>query len=263
MNQVAIVTGGSSGIGKATACMLSKAGYRVYELSRREGQPQEGIIHITADVTDRTAVFRAVEQVLAAESRIDLLVNNAGCGISGAVECADPDDVRRQFEVCFFGVLNCIQTVLPTMRAQRSGHIINVSSVAAPIAIPFQAFYSSVKAAINSLTFALRNEVKPFAIKVCAVQPGDVQTGFTDNRKKSNSGKEIYGDSLMSAVRVMEQDERRGMQPETVAKTILRAASSRNPRALYTVGIQYKLFALIAKFFPATLVNYLVGKIYS
>ena len=139
MPSVAIVTGGSGGIGLATARLLARSGYAVYELSRG-GRGEEGITHLTADVTDRDAVFAAVQTVIGREGRIDLLVTHAGFGISGAVECTDPADAHAQLEVNFFGALNCIQAVLPTMRAQHGGHIVNISSVAAPIAIPFQAF---------------------------------------------------------------------------------------------------------------------------
>ncbi len=261
MKMVAIVTGGSSGIGKATATALSRAGYCVYEFSRR-GQSDEHVRHMTADVTDRNSVTAGVKAVLMEQGRIDVLVNNAGFGISGAVEYTDPADAHAQLEVNLFGALNCVQAVLPTMRAQGSGYIVNISSVAAPIAIPFQGFYSAAKAAINSMTLALRNEVRPFGVKVCALQPGDVKTGFTDARKKSTAGADIYGTALKRAVEVMEHDEQNGMPPEAVANTVLRAVKSKRPRALYTVGTQYKLFAIIAKLLPTTFVNYLVGKIY-
>lgn len=262
MKQIAIITGGSSGIGLATAKLLSENGYAVYELSRH-GASSGGITHITADVTDRESVQSAVQTVLDKEGRVDLLVNNAGFGISGAVECTTSADAHAQLEVNFFGTLNCIQAVLPAMRAQHGGHIVNLSSVAAPIAIPFQAFYSATKAAINSLTLSLRNEVRPFCIKVCAVQPGDVRTGFTAARKKSAEGEAIYGRTLTHAVEVMEHDEQNGMPPEAVARLILKAAAAKNPKALYTTGLTYKLFTLIAKVLPATAVNYLVGKIYA
>ena len=261
MNRVAIVTGGSSGIGKATAKALSGAGYCVYEFSRSGGS-EAGVRHITVDVTQRDSVFAGVDAVLAQQGRIDVLVNNAGFGISGAVECTDPADVHAQLEVNFFGALNCIQAALPAMRAQGGGHIVNISSVAAPIAIPFQAFYSAAKAAVNSMTLSLRNEVRPFGVQVCALQPGDVRTGFTNARKKSALGEDIYGEALKRAVEVMEHDERNGMPPEAVARAVLRAVGAKRPRPLYTVGAQYRLFALIAKLFPAAFVNYLVGKIY-
>ena len=261
MKRVCVLTGGSSGIGKATAELLTKNGFTVYELSRN-GADTEQIRHITADVTDAAQVKAAIETVMNTEGQIDLLVNNAGFGISGAVEFTDPKDAFSQLNVNFFGSLHGIQAVLPYMRAQKSGHIVNISSVAAPIAIPFQAFYSATKAATNSLTLALRNEVKPFGIKACAILPGDVKTGFTAARKKSCAGADVYGAAIDRAVAVMEHDEQNGMPPEQVAKAVLRAANAKNPKAFYTVGFQYQLFVLLAKLLPASLTNALVGMIY-
>ena len=258
--KVAIVTGGSGGIGKAAASLLFKNGYTVYELSRH-GADADGVTHLTADVTDAASVNSAVATVIEREGRIDLLVNNAGFGISGAVECTSEADAKAQFDVNFFGQLRCIQAVLPYMRKQRCGHIVNLSSVAAPIAIPFQSFYSATKAAVNSLTLSLRNEARPYGVQVCAVQPGDVRTGFTAARKKSAAGEDVYP-ALAHAVAVMEHDEQTGMPPEAVARTILRAASARRPRPLYTVGPKYRVFAVIAKFLPVRATNYLVGLIY-
>ena len=261
MKRVCLLTGGSSGIGKATAERLAKDGFTVFELSRR-GADAEGIRHITVDVTDPSQVREAVRRVLEVEGRIDLLVNNAGFGISGAVEFTDPKDAFAQLDVNFFGALHCVQAVLPAMRAQKAGHIVFVSSVAAPIAIPFQAFYSATKAATNSLTLALRNEVKPFGVKVCAILPGDVKTGFTAARKKSCDGAEVYGEAIDHAVAVMEHDEQNGMPPEMVAKAVLRAANTKNPKAFATVGFQYQVFVLLSKILPATWTNALVGMIY-
>ena len=261
MKRVCVLTGGSSGIGKATANLLAKNGFTVYELSRN-GADAESIRHITADVTEPMQVKAAIAQVLAEQGQIDLLVNNAGFGISGAVEFTDPKDAFAQLNVNFFGALHCIQAVLPQMRTQKSGHIVNISSVAAPIAIPFQAFYSATKSATNSLTLALRNEVKPFGIKACAILPGDVKTGFTAARKKSCAGADVYGVAIDRAVAVMEHDEQNGMPPELVAKAVLRAANAKNPKAFATVGFQYQVFVLLAKLLPATWTNALVGMIY-
>jgi NAD(P)-dependent dehydrogenase (short-subunit alcohol dehydrogenase family) len=261
MKRVCMLTGGSSGIGLATAELLAKEGFTVYELSR-SGKDAANIIHLTADVTDAAQVRDAVARVLAAEGQIDLLVCNAGFGISGAVEFTDPADAYAQLNVNFFGALHCIQAVLPTMRAKKAGHIVLVSSVAAPIAIPFQAFYSATKSATNSLMLSLRNELKPFGVQVCAVMPGDVKTGFTAARKKSLAGEEVYGKALERAVAVMEHDEQNGMPPLLVAKSILRAANEQHPRALRTVGAQYKIFVVLAKLLPASWTNALVGMIY-
>ncbi|MEN6593326.1 MAG: SDR family NAD(P)-dependent oxidoreductase [Clostridiaceae bacterium] len=261
MKRVCIVTGGSNGIGKATAELLAENGYTVYEFSRG-GKDYGAVRHVTADVTDPIQVRAAVKTVLDAEGSIDLLVSNAGFGISGAVEFTDLADAHAQMDVNFFGALHCVQAVLPIMRAAKRGHIVLVSSVAAPIAIPFQSFYSATKAAVNSLTLALRNELKPFGIKVCAVLPGDVKTGFTAARKKSLAGAEVYGTALDHAVAVMEHDEQNGMPPVRVAKAVLAAAGEKNPRAFRTVGFQYQLFVFLAKLLPATWVNALVGMIY-
>ena len=261
MKPVCVVTGGSNGIGKATADLLARNGYTVYEFSRG-GADTASVRHITADVTDPAQVNAAFAKVIEAEGRLDLLVSNAGFGISGAVEFTDPADAHAQMDVNFFGALYCVQAALPVMRAAGHGHIVLISSVAAPIAIPFQSFYSASKAAISSLTLALRNEVKPFGVKVCAVLPGDVKTGFTAARRKSLAGADVYGKALEHAVAVMEHDEQSGMPPVRIAKAVLRAASTRNPRAFRTVGLQYHLILLLAKLLPATWMNGLVGLLY-
>ena len=175
MKKIAIVTGGSSGIGKAAALMLCENGYTVYELSRR-GENYSSIFHITADVTNPASIAAAAAKVIEKEGRIDLLVNNAGFGISGPVEFTDSADAHAQLEVNFYGAFNCIQAVLPQMRAQAGGRIINLSSVAAPIAIPFQAFYSASKAAVIGLTRALAKELGPSGITVNCVAPGVIDT---------------------------------------------------------------------------------------
>lgn len=261
MKRVCVLTGGSSGIGKATANLLAQNGFTVYELSRNGADAGE-IRHITADVTQPEQVKAAIAAIFEQEGQIDLLVNNAGFGISGAVEFTDPKEAFDQLNVNFFGTLHCIQAVLPHMRAQKSGHIVNISSVAAPIAIPFQAFYSATKSATNSLTLALRNEVKPFGVKACAILPGDVKTGFTAARRKSCAGAEVYGAAIDHAVAVMEHDEQNGMPPELVARAVLRAANAKNPKAFATVGFQYQVFVLLSKLLPASLTNALVGMIY-
>ena len=146
MNKTAIVTGGTSGIGKAAALALKNDGWTVYELSRRL-TGTEGINHITADITDESGVAAAVEQVVSAEGHIDLVVNNAGFGISGAVEFTDTEDAKRLFDTDFFGMVRINRLIIPIMRKQGGGKIINISSVAAPIPIPFQTYYSAAKAA--------------------------------------------------------------------------------------------------------------------
>ena len=185
--RVALVTGASSGIGLAAANALLDAGYTVYGLSRHPF-PGARHTHLVADVTDEAQVRAAVDAVLAREGRIDLLVNNAGFGISGAVEFTDYAAARRQFDVNLFGTLHCIRAVAPHMRARHGGTILNGGSVAGAIPIPFQAFYSAAKAAVASVTMALQNELRPFSVNVCALLPGDVRTGFTAAREKNAAG---------------------------------------------------------------------------
>lgn len=259
---VCLVTGGTSGIGRAVCGYLVRQGCRVYELSRRE-QGTEGTVHFSADVTDESGVNAAVEKLLAETGRIDVLVNCAGFGISGAVEYTRAEDAKRQMDVNFFGMVNVTKAVLPHMRRQGAGRIVNVSSVAAPVAIPFQAFYSASKAAINAYTLALANEVRPYGIQVCAVQPGDIATGFTDARKKSEAGDEEYGGRISRSVGVMERDERGGMDPADAGEKIGKIALKKSSKPLYTIGFSYQLVCLLVRLLPAGLMNRLVGKLYA
>ncbi|MGN0824586.1 MAG: SDR family oxidoreductase, partial [Candidatus Coproplasma sp.] len=234
--KVALVTGGSSGIGKAVCEKLAKEGYTVYEFSRREREKQPDIRHISCDVTDENAVKSSVKQIISECGRIDLLVNNAGSGISGAVEFTELDEAKRLFNVNFFGNVALTSAVVPYMRKAGCGKIINISSVAGDLSIPYQSFYSAGKAAINSLTLALRNELKDFNINVCALMPGDVHTGFTEVRKKSVVGDDVYGGKINHAVAAMERDELNGMKPETLAKKVLKLAKKKRVKPFYTCG---------------------------
>lgn len=173
-----------------------------------------------------------------------------------------PQTPRKQFDVNFFGMVNMNRAVIPFMRRAGGGRIVNISSVAAPIAIPFQAYYSAAKAAINSYTMALINEVRPYGISVCAVQPGDICTGFTGAREKSYAGDEIYSGRISRSVAVMEHDEQNGMKPETAAHLIATVASAKKVRPVYTIGFKYRLFCALVKILPAGLVSYIVGRIY-
>lgn len=260
--KTAVITGGSSGIGLATAQLFSSKGYKVYELSRK-GKTNGKIKHITCDVTDENSVREAMKAIYEEEYSIDVLVNNAGFGISGAVEFTDLEAAKKQFDVNFFGCVTCCNEVIKYMRKTGGGTIINLSSMAAPLSIPFQAFYSASKSAINSLTLALANELKPFNIKVCAVMPGDVKTGFTAAREKSTAGDTLYSGILEKSVATMEHDEQNGMSPERIAKQIYALSLKDSPKPLSTVGVQYKTFAFLAKVLPMKTVNYIVGLIYS
>lgn len=261
MRRVAVITGGSSGIGRATCQLLGQAGYTVYELSRRGGD-QAGVAHIKTDVTDDKEVARALGTIHAAEKRIDLVVSNAGMGISGATEFTDIAEAKALFDVNFFGAAAFVKAAAPYLRQSR-GRAIFVGSVAGQIAIPFQSYYSASKAALLSLCEAMRGELRPFGVSLCCLMPGDVRTGFTAARARSTQGDDLYKGRIARSVAVMEKDEQSGMPPEQVAKAVLKAARRRRVAPLYTVGGAYKLLVFLTRLLPRSLANYIVGRIYA
>lgn len=260
--KVAVVTGGSSGIGRCAAAALAQAGCRVYELSRRD-IPQEGVTHLFADVTGEESVLAAMKQIVRESGSIDILVNCAGFGISGAVEFTDLSDAKEQFNVNFFGMVNANKAVLPYMRQKGGGRIVNISSVAAVAHIPFQTYYSASKAAIESYTCALANEVRPFGITVTCVQPGDIRTGFTEARKKSPQGDDVYCGRIGRSVAGMEKDERNGMAPEAAGKFIAKTALRKSVKPIYTLGFGYRCLSLLCKLLPCRFRNWIVGLLYA
>lgn len=260
--KIAVVTGGSSGIGFCTARALRNAGCIVYELSRREFSC-ESIRHLSVDVTDEQGVQAAIAHIAAETGKIDILVNCAGFGISGAVEFTALSDAKEQFDVNFFGMVNVTKAVLPLMREKGGGRIVNISSVAAVAHIPFQTYYSATKAAIESYTCALANEVKPFGISVTALQPGDICTGFTAARKKTIAGDEVYGGRISRSVAGMERDEQKGMSPEFAGNYIAKIALQKRVKPIYTVGFGYKCLSVLCKVLPCRLRNWIVGLLYA
>ena len=262
MNEVVIITGGTSGIGLATAKLLRSRGCRVYDFSRRPHADTPD--HLSVDVTDENAVRNAVEALFAREGRIDILINNAGFGISGAMEFTESKDAHRLMEVNLFGMDNMIRAVLPHMRAAGRGRIVNISSVAGVFAIPFQAWYSISKAAVRSLTLALANEVAPYGVQVTSVLPGDIKTGFTAAREKSAAGDDAYGGRIARSVARMERDEQGGMSPEAAARTIVRVATKPgNVKPCYTIGLSYKCLVFLERLLPGGAVKRLLYMMYA
>ena len=260
--KTAIVTGGSSGIGRCTAMALRDAGCRVYEFSRRDN-PIPGGRHRGVDVTNEEQVRAAVAEILKGAGQIDILVNCAGFGISGAVEFTPAQQARRQFDVHFFGVGSVSRAVIPVMREQGSGRIVNVSSVAAVAHIPFQAFYSASQAAVSSYSCALDNELRPYGIRVTAVQLGDIRTGFTQARQKSAEGDDAYGGRISRSVSRMERDEETGMSPEFAARFLARVALKPRSAPIRTAGLMYQFLNLLCKLLPAGLRNGIVYALYA
>lgn len=258
---VAIVTGASSGIGLATAKMLMKNGVIVYGLARNEFESEFN--YIRCDVTDYENVQNAVKSIFDKEGQIDYLVNCAGMGISGSVENTTEQNMKKIFNVNFFGTVNMCKATVPFMRQNKSGHIVNISSVAGELPIPFQTFYSATKASIESFTAGLAMEVKPFGIRAVCVLPGDTKTGFTQAREKNTADDESYGERINKSVGQMEHDETHGMTPESVAKVICKVLSKKNPKPINAVGFKYKFFLFLSKILPKKFVYKILYKLYA
>lgn len=255
-----LITGGSSGIGLATVQYFVSKQWQVFELSR-SGNSSEQVSHIYCDVTDESSVQQALVEVMKHTNHVDVVISNAGFGISGPIEFTDSNAAKKQFEVNFFGAFYLVKAVLPILRQQGYGRILFTSSVAAELSIPYQGFYSASKSAINALALALANEVREFGIHVAVLMPGDVATGFTNAREKEIKGAEVYR-KAHSAVAAMEKDERSGMPPTQMARCLYKMATNQSPKPMYVGGTIYKFFCLLNRLLPKRLVNWIVGKLY-
>lgn len=260
--RVVLVTGASSGIGKATAIKFANSGDKVYGMAL-DDCAFDNVVMLKGDITSQEDVTRCVKFVLEKEGRIDILLNIAGFGISGSVEFCDMASIEKQMDVNFLGAVRMAKEVLPIMREQKSGVIMNVTSPAGAIfPMPYQAFYASSKGALEMFTHSLRVEVKNFGIKVFAVTPGDTKTGFTNAREKQTADKEnIYAKEVTSVSR-MEKFEQKGMSPEKVANVIFRMCGKKNPPPSKLVGFEYKVYAFLNRIVPKRFVLWFLPKIY-
>ena len=254
-----MVTGGTSGIGLAAVEALRARGCVVYALSRR-GQ---GEGHIPCDVADEKSARAAVEAVLKKEGRIDILVNCAGFGISGAGELTPLESAKKQLDVNLYGTANMVNAVIPAMRAQGGGRIVNTGSVAGFVPIPFQTWYSASKAAVQSYTMAMANELSPFGITLTAVLPGDTRTGFTAARQKIDDPEGLYGGRITRSVERMEHDEQHGVPAQKVGDLIARVALKRRVKPLYIPGFSYNLLNVLMRLLPSGVANRLIGILYA
>ncbi len=258
--KVVIITGASSGIGLATANYLVEKGCKVYGISNREFKSDK-FEHLVCDVCNRDEMSKAFEYVYQKEKRIDVLVNNAGIGISGAIEYIKKEDLDKIFEINIKAVISSSGLILPYLRESK-GKIVNTSSVAAVFSIPFQACYSATKSAIETFSLALANEVKKQGIKVTCIRPGDTKTGFTQARIKTEVENEVYGKKITKSVQKMEKDEQNGDSPLKVAKVMYKVIKKKNPPYVVTVDFIYKFLCVLSKILPLRFVNYIVGKMY-
>jgi len=237
VSRVVLVTGASSGLGGATAAHLASLGHRVYAASRRGTvDRQSTAVALAMNVDDETSVNAAIESVFLKEGRIDVVVNCAGFGIFGAIEDTSIAMAQSQFNTNLFGVLRVCRGVLPLMRSKGGGLIINVTSIAGELSLPFQGLYSATKFAVEGLSDALRVEVRPFGINVVLVQPGDFRTGFTDARRVAGTDDSAYAARASHALAIAASDERAGADPHQLAVAIERIVASQRPNARYVVG---------------------------
>ena len=255
-----VITGASKGIGKAAAAAFSHAGDRVYNLSRHDPSDPNAAF-VPCDVTDEAQCKEAIETVLSEAGCIDVLILNAGFGISGPVETTAIEAAQKQFDVALFGAIRVLKPALPALRKTK-GMILFTSSVAGVTPIPYQAFYSAAKAGINSLVMALRNELKGTGIRVAAVLPGDVKTDFTAAREKNEANVALYPNEVRS-VQKMEHDEQHGMPPERIANRFLKLSRQRNPKPFCSVGFAYSAVLVLMKLLPARFANWVLGKLYA
>lgn len=250
---VALVTGASSGIGYATAKALQNAGFRVFGTSRRAvADRSDGVTMLTCDVTDDASVTKLVEEVLIKAGRIDLLVNNAGIGLLGGAEESSTAQAQALFDVNVFGVLRVTNAVLPTMRRQGKGRIVNLSSVLGLIPAPCSALYSSTKHAIEGYSESLDHELRTFGIRVVLVEPAYTRTSFEENLAKPDQLLDIYDSARAGMNVILRKATETGDAPEVVAKMILKAATASMPRRRYAAGKMARQVSFLRRFVPAS-----------
>ena len=243
-----LVTGASSGVGRATAHVLAERGYKVFGTSRNPeiSDSISSVEMLKLDVRSDAAVSACVD----AAGPIDVLVNNAGYELAGAAEETSLDELIAQFETNFFGVARMVKAVLPIMRRRKAGRIINVSSLAGMVATPFMGIYSASKFALEGYTAALRQEVLPFNIHVSMVEVGFLRTPMMEHRQVARETIEDYGPWRRSALDAIATAERQGPGPELVAQTIRVIIESGNPRLRYVTGRQANLVSRLQRWLP-------------
>ena len=252
---IALVTGASSGIGHAIARTLAGDGFRVFGTSRKGGGAEDGIEMLPLDVRSDESVEACIAGLLERTGRIDVLVNNAGYLLGGAVEETSVDQAKAQFETNFFGAFRVIKAILPAMRAERAGRIINCTSLAGVVPLPFWGFYNASKFALEGLTETLRYELKPFGISVSAIEAGMIRTRFYTDDHKTHPIAD-YEPWHHRFRKKMADFEAKAPGPEVVAQTVLKAVRAAKPALRYRVTREATQFTLMRRWFPAGLFEF-------
>jgi len=248
---VAIVTGASTGIGQASAKALRQAGFRVFGTSRRAiAIAAEGIEMVTCDVTDDASVRAAVDHVLGVTGRMDALVNNAGTGLLAGAEESSVGQAQALFDVNLFGVIRMTNAVLPIMRDQKAGRIINISSVLGLIPAPFSALYSSTKHALEGYSESLDHEVRTFGIRVCLLEPAYTRTSFVQNMVFPDRRLDAYASARTRTSALMHEVMKTADNPRVVAERVVEAATTASPRRRYTCGKIARQVRVLRRFVP-------------
>ncbi|TAN52170.1 MAG: oxidoreductase [Methylococcaceae bacterium] len=252
---VALITGASSGIGLVTAKALQRAGYRVFGTSRKAPASIDGITMLTCDVTDEASVKNMVAEVLKQAGRIDLLVNNAGIGLLGGAEESSTAQAQALFDVNVFGITRVANAVLPTMRNQRKGRIVNVSSVLGLIPSPYNALYAATKHAVEGYSESLDHELRTLGIRVVLVEPGFTRTSFEERIMSPDQPLAVYDSVRTDMTALMRNWVNAGDAPEVVAHTVVKAATTVAPRRRYTAGTQASQVRFLRRFLPEAMVD--------
>ena len=249
MSKVVLITGASSGIGKSIAIYLSEKGFKVYGTSRTSRENTSlPFTFVALDVTKPETIKTAIDSILEKEKKIDVLINNAGKGITGPIEDTPTDEMRENFNTNFFGAIDVAKAVLPQMRKQKSGLIINTTSIAGYMGLPFRGIYSASKGALELVTEAMNMEVKQFGINVVNVAPGDFATNIAAGRYhtpvfEDSAYKEKYAENLA----LMDTHVDSGMNPEVMAKAVYKIIETKNPKVHYKVGGFMEKFSIVLK----------------
>jgi len=251
MSKVILITGISTGFGRQTARLLAGKGYSVYGTIRKDCEISEGVNVLKMDLLDHRSIEKAVQAVIEKECRIDVLINNAGMHTGGPIETTPFENIELQMGTNFTGMVRLTKEVLPVMRSQGGGTIINFSSIGGLMGLPFQAFYSAGKFAIEGFSEALRMEVRKFNIKVVVINPGDFHTSNSANRRNflaPVTPEDPYRKQFEETLTVIEKDEAEGWDPIILAKKIAKIIGSKNPRQRYIIASNEQKLAVILKY---------------